>query len=267
MSKELIQSQFSDSAELYATSRVHATGASLAWLIANLDLQSDWRVLDIATGPGHTAFALAPHVFDIVATDLTPKMLEVARGLARDRNIDNVSFEVADAECLHFESASFDVVTCRIAPHHFARIDLFLSEVARVLKPGGRFGLVDNVAPDTRSTPGFSVEDLTHASTEYNLFEKIRDPGHHKALQFTEWLSALDSAGLEVLHHDLIEKPMAFQPWAERLGASAQDIAQLLRMVDEGSSVLRAFLKPEVRNGERWMTWTEAMFAVVKRGV
>ncbi len=259
MSKDLIRSQFSGHAEKYATSVVHAKGASLDGLVSHLEPQPGWRVLDIATGGGHAAFALAPHVTEVVASDLTAEMLDVERTGAEARGLSNVSFEAADAEQLHFGRGSFDAVTCRIAAHHFSRVDLFLGEVARVLKPGGRFGLVDNVAPDVRSTPGYSGQALADTAADYNAFEKLRDPSHHKALQFTEWLAALDLAGLTVLQHDLINKPMAFQPWAERLGASADVIAELKRTVDQGSTALRAFLKPDENDGELWMTLTEAM--------
>lgn len=260
MSKDLIQSQFSGSASLYATSPVHAKGASLEWLVTHMAPKPDWRVLDVATGPGHTAFAFAPHVAEVVASDLTPEMLAVARELITERGLTNVRCEAADAEALPFADNTFDAVTSRIAPHHFARIDLFLSEVLRVLKPSGVFGLVDNVAPDTRSTPGYVSSELDLAAEDYNAFESLRDPSHHKALQFTEWFRALEEAGFQVQQDALLEKPMAFQAWAERLGASADDITELLRMVDEGSTALRAFLRPEERDGARWMTWTEAMF-------
>lgn len=259
MSKDLIQSQFSKGAERYVTSRVHAKGASLDWLVSHLAPQSHWRVLDIATGPGHTAFALAPHVSKVVASDLTPRMLEVARGVAEERGLSNVVFEVADAEALPFEDGAFDAVTCRIAPHHFARIDVFLSEVARVLKPSGLFGLVDNVAPDERTTTGFAADDLDAAADAYNAFEKLRDPSHGKALQATAWFAALEAAGLRERHSAFLDKPMAFQPWAERLGASAEDISALRQMLDQGSDATRAFLRPEDRDGDRWITLTELM--------
>ncbi|MGI9405113.1 MAG: methyltransferase domain-containing protein [Hyphomicrobiaceae bacterium] len=256
MIKIINQSQFSESAERYATSPVHASGDSLQALVDAVTPQPEWRVLDIATGPGHTAFAFAPHVGEVVATDLTPRMLEVAQRLAGERELTNISFQEADAEKLPFGDATFDAVTSRIAPHHFERVDLFLSEVARVLKPGGRFGLVDNIAPDVRSTPGFAAGVLALGAQEYNAFEKLRDPGHMRALQFTEWLAALDTAGLDVLHHELLKKPMEFRPWAERLNASEEDIVELKRMIQEGSTIFRAFLRPEDRDGDLWITLT-----------
>ena len=71
MSKELVQKQFGEHAEAYATSRVHAQGASLKRLVELIQPQADWRVLDVATAAGHTAYAFAPHVAHVTATDLT----------------------------------------------------------------------------------------------------------------------------------------------------------------------------------------------------
>lgn len=257
MTKSLNRSQFGGNAEKYVTSAVHAGGASLEALVAAVAPQADWRVLDVATAAGHTAFAFSPHVAQVVASDLTPRMLEVAADEARSRGLANVSFRAADAEALPFDDATFDAVTCRIAAHHFPHVDVFLSEVKRVLKPGGVLGLVDNVAPDVRSTPGLTSDELARGATEYNAFETLRDPSHHRALQFTEWLAALDDAGFAVGHHELLAKPMAFQPWAERLNASADDIVTLRRMIDEGSSVLRAYLQPDARDDGLWFNLTE----------
>jgi len=260
MPQSLNKHQFGSNAAKYATSRVHAKGASLAALVDAVAPQPDWQMLDVATAAGHTAFAFALHVADVVASDLTPEMLDVARGLAGERGLTNVTFEAADAETLPFADDAFDAVTCRIAPHHFPHIDVFLSEVRRVLKPGGRLGLVDNLAPDTRSTPGFPADDLATAAEDYNLFEKLRDPSHACALQFTEWLEVLDAAGFTVTHHEVIEKQMSFMAWAERMQVQEQTLQELMRMVEEGSSAFRAYLKPEQSDEGLVFTISEGLF-------
>ncbi len=135
--KQLVQSQFGPNAAKYATSRVHAKGASLARLVELVQPQAEWVALDIATAAGHTAFVFAPHVARVTATDITPEMLEVAAKLAAEKGIDNVDFEPADAEDLPFADASFDLVTCRIAPHHFPHVDRFVAESFRVLSRAG----------------------------------------------------------------------------------------------------------------------------------
>ena len=263
MNKSLVQSQFGPVAAKYAVSRVHAQGASLSRLVELVRPQSGWRALDIATAAGHTALALAPHVEHVTAADITPQMLTVAQGLARERGIGNVSFEEADAENMPFAGGAFDLVTCRIAPHHFSNVPRFLSEVARVLKPGGVFGLVDNIAPDANTTSGDAAE-LADAAEYFTAFEKLRDPSHVLCLSLAEWLRLTGAAGLAVQHHELLDKPMAFEPWAEQMRSGADNKAELERMLLEAPPALREFLRPERRDGALWFTVVEAVIVAGK---
>ena len=139
MSKTLVQHQFGANAANYSTSAVHAKGASLARLVNLVKPGKDWIVLDIATGAGHTAAAFAPHVAKVIASDLTPEMLEEAHKLAKAKGLANMETATADAEQLPFGDRSFDLVTCRIAPHHFPDVAAFVAESWRVLKSGGIF--------------------------------------------------------------------------------------------------------------------------------
>ena len=85
-SKSLAQERFGTFAATYATSRSHAKGGSLPRLVELLAPHKGATALDIATGAGHVALALAPHVTHVIASDLTPQMLMVARGLAAERH-------------------------------------------------------------------------------------------------------------------------------------------------------------------------------------
>ena len=259
MPKSLVQQQFGAHAAAYATSAVHAKGASLGRLIELVKPQAHWRALDIATGAGHTAAAFAPHVAHVIASDITGEMLEEARKLAAQRGLANMETAVADAEALPFEDAHFDLVTCRIAPHHFPGIPTFVSEVRRVLKPGGIFALVDNIAPDAESTPGFPNAELRHASLAYNALEKIRDPSHGRCLGMAEWGEVIGDTGLQLVHKERLGKDMEFQPWAERLGSDAATIERLRAMLTEGAPALQAFLRPRLEDGRLWFTLDEAI--------
>src|SRR4029078_12698061 len=144
MNKSLVQQQFGAHAAAYATSTVHAKGASLSRLVELVQPKSTWQALDVATGAGHTALAFAPHVARVIASDLTAEMLVVAARLANAKASATMDTAPADAEALLFEDARFDLVTCRIAPHHFPDIPTFVGEVWRTLKPGGTVAAVDN---------------------------------------------------------------------------------------------------------------------------
>ena len=247
MSKSLVQQQFGAHAAAYATSTVHAKGASLGRLVELVEPQKAWHALDIATGAGHTAAAFAPHVAHVIASDLTPEMLDEARKLAAAKGFANMETAPADAEALPFDARQFDLVTCRIAPHHFPDIADFVGRGLARLKPGGTFALVDNIAPDEESTPGFTAAELRDAARAYNAFEKIRDPSHGRCLGMAEWSKVLADTGFDRDAQGAIPKDMEFDPWAERMGCDAATIERLRAMLTDGAPALQAFLKPRLR--------------------
>ena len=210
MNKNLSQEHFGKTAASYLTSTPHALGKSLQRLVDLTKPQKNWRALDIATGGGHVAYTFAPHVERVWATDITQEMLDMVKGEAAKRGLANLRTTYAKAEALPFEDASFDLVTCRIAPHHFDSIPEFLSEVRRVLKASGVFAVVDNVVPEG------SVGDYV------NAFERFRDPSHLRAWTMEEWRVALKNAGFAINHEEQIYKNMEFKSWAARHDADMQ---------------------------------------------
>src|SRR5262245_6804253 len=115
---------FGERAESYTTSAAHADEQVLAQIVLLAQAQPDWTALDIATGTGHTALAVAPYVASVIGFDLTPEMLAEADKLRAARGVSNVSFREGDVHSLPFPNASFDLVTSRRAPHHFSNIKL-----------------------------------------------------------------------------------------------------------------------------------------------
>jgi len=239
--KRGISARFGAAAGNYVRSAVHARGDDLVRMVDLAELRGDERVLDVATGGGHTALAFAPHVREVVASDLTPDMLAAAGDLIQGRGVENVSFELADAEDLPFADENFDVVTCRIAAHHFPDPKSFIREVDRVLKPGGTFLLDDNVAPEAPVLDEFM-----------NRFEKWRDPGHVRAHRVSEWRAMMEETGLEVEHAEMEPKPYKdFGEWTDRIGmpeeerdalerwllAAPPELKEYFRIVEEGGRV------------------------------
>src|SRR5690349_1633215 len=130
---ELVTKQFSPTAANYATSKGHKNEEELARLVGLLRLSGKEEALDVATGAGHTAFALSPFAQRVVAFDLTEAMLEqVAKGAA-SRGLGNIEVVLGQAESMPFEDESFDIVTNRLAAHHFAALWDALQETGRVL--------------------------------------------------------------------------------------------------------------------------------------
>src|SRR5436305_8092361 len=129
--------------------------------------RGDERALDVGTGAGTLALALAPLVAEVVGVDVVSELLERARSHAPE----NVTFLEADATNLPFEPASFDLVCCRRTLHHVAHPERAVSELTRVARPGGRVFVDDQIAP---------VDPL--AALELDRFERARDPSPTRCL-------------------------------------------------------------------------------------
>ena len=242
MTKDQVRQQFGANAAAYVSSPTHAQGASLVRLVELVDPQPAWRILDVATAAGHTALAFAPRVAGVVGLDLTPEMLPLAARLAEERGATNVAFTVGDVDDLPFDGA-FDLVTCRIAPHHFADIGRFLAEAARVLRPGGLLAVVDNVVPGSRRH-GKQADREREAGAYVNAFEKLRDPSHVRCLSFEAWGDTLAAVGLVVAAAETIDKRLTFETWAARHSPETQ--TRLRAMLLQAPEAARAFLDPRV---------------------
>jgi ubiquinone/menaquinone biosynthesis C-methylase UbiE len=241
-SAQAAQRQFGAIAAAYATSAVHASGEDLQVLIETADLNGSESALDLGCGAGHTALALARHARDVVAADVTPEMLQVAQQLAGQRGLTNVRFQEADATDLPFEPASFDLVTSRYSAHHFPDPARAAAEVARVLRPGGRFLLADTVAPEA---PLFD--------TFCNAVELLRDPSHVRNARITEWERILRAAGLEfaLIWRSTLE--LEGSGWIQRSHTSSQMVDAIRTLFrDAPPSVREAFA---LRDGTAW-GWT-----------
>jgi ubiquinone/menaquinone biosynthesis C-methylase UbiE len=250
--REEVKRRFGAAAESYVRSSDHAQGESLDRLIEIVAPESGWRALDVATGGGHTALALSPHVREVTATDITPPMLAAAARFFAERGARNIRTAEADAQALPFEDASFDLVTCRIAPHHFPDCARFVREAARVVRPGGVVAVIDNVVPEDRE-----------AAAAVNAFEKLRDPSHHRAYTEREWLDMFAAAGLAVTHAEPFRKRIGFDGWAARMSVDDATRARLLEMLRATEGETRAWLRPEARDGK----WSFSLAELLVSGI
>lgn len=248
--QQAVVDQFGEHAADYVHSAVHARGDSLQRLLTLTRPQAGWEVLDVATGAGHTAFAFAPQVSAVWATDITPQMLVATQNGAAERGLTNVHTETAGAMQLPFEDRRFDLVTCRIAPHHFLDNRVFVAEAGRVLKPGGKLAVVDNVVP-----PGPSGDFV-------NAFEKLRDPSHARCLTLGEWVETFQKNGFELVAEEQHEKEIDFNFWAKRHDPWMQRF--LRAMLLESSPSVRSFLQPRLEAGSETFRLTEGILVGVK---
>lgn len=233
MPAEEAQQRFDRFSHRYVQSQSHARGIDLQRLLALADPQPHWQLLDIATGGGHTARTFAPFVRGITLIDLAMRMLVAARGQLLENPLPGASAVQARAEDLPFRPGSFDLVTCRIAPHHFPDVPGFLAACRRVLRPGGILLLQDHVLPEDRLAGGY-----------IDAFEKLRDPSHIRAFSESEWLEKISAAGLQVEHHEQIEKRHDFHTWAARQDSSPETVAMLRALIAAAPSVVLDWLQP-----------------------
>ncbi|MFO7321869.1 MAG: methyltransferase domain-containing protein [Chloroflexota bacterium] len=217
----------------YVTSDIHASGHDLDRLIEVVAPQADWLALDIATGGGHTALHVARHTRRVVATDFGLDMLVAAREYAQAQGAANLTFAGADAEQLPFAGQCFNLVTCRVAAHHFPDVYRFVVEAARVLKPGGLLAILDHLLPDD-----------PRAADYIEAFETLRDPSHHRAFNEAEWRGLLLDAGLTVEHVEKLERAALLVPWAERQGCSPETIERLRIMLAQAPQAVAEWIRP-----------------------
>jgi SAM-dependent methyltransferase len=191
---------WSDRAEAYRTSAVHAAGE-------DLDLTVEWcepgpgvTAIDVATGGGHVARRLREAGATVVTVDPAP-------GMQADTT--------APAEDLPFADSSFDVAVCRLAAHHFADVIAAVKEMARVARH--RVVICDNTF-------------VSEASEEA---DRTRDPSHVRNYSVAEWHSFFELAGLEVADERYLERPLEIQPWLDRAQTPVADQARVRELLGD----------------------------------
>ena len=175
-------------AQAYRESEAHREGA-------DLDVIVEWAAgartaLDVATGGGHVARRLREAGLEVVSCDPAP-------GMQPD--------VVCRAEHLPFADASFDVVACRVAAHHFEDIGAAVRELARVA--GDRVLIADNLYLGEREEEA----------------DRLRDPTHVRNYTEDEWRSLFAAAGLRLDGAVRFAKAIEVEPWLERAGCNGED--------------------------------------------
>jgi SAM-dependent methyltransferase len=197
---------WSGRAQAFRESDVHRHGE-------DLDLLVEWAsgaetALDVASGGGHVARRLRDAGLEVVSSDPAP-------GMEPD--------VICRAEDLPFATASFDVVACRRAAHHFADVRAALGEMARVSR---HFVL---------------VEDLLYDGEEAEAAHRLRDPSHVRSYSEAEWRRLFEAVGLDVEAVELFPgRGLDFQAWLDRVecsGAEAERVRESLGERVEGGRV------------------------------
>jgi len=204
---------WSSRAEAFRESPTHREGPDLDLLVEMCEPGDGVKVLDVASGGGHVARRLRAEGCTVVTVDPAP-------GMQAD--------VVASADHLPFDDGSFDVVTCRIAAHHFPDIRAAVTEMARV---SNRLLVIeDNV---------FRGEDVEEA-------ERLRDPTHVRCYSEDEWKVLVNDAGFEVERVEHFPRRQSFSAWLERVDTppdAARRISELLAdRIEDGMLALESIV-------------------------
>jgi SAM-dependent methyltransferase len=168
-------------------------------------VRGDEKVLDSGCGSGAFAFAVAPLVAEVVGVDADDERLQAGRELAPA----NVRLEAGDASSLDFDRASFDLAGCLRVLHHARRPELVVSELARVVRPGGRILLVDQIA---------SADPLR--ALELDQFERARDPLHTRLLPDGDVQALLDANDLLLMRNEILHEERPLDEYLDVAGTS-----------------------------------------------
>jgi ubiquinone/menaquinone biosynthesis C-methylase UbiE len=259
---ELVRVNFGRAAGDYVSSPIHAKGRSLTRLVEIVEFGDSWKALDIATGAGHTALAIAPYVDEIIATDITFQMVSAARKLGEGRGVTIIHAAAAAADQQPFAKSQFDLVTCRIAAHHFPSIGSFIAESRRLLRPGGILAVVDNISPADSRDIRKSKRDRD-PSRYINALEKYRDKSHWRMLSEIEWVEEFYQAGFRTLRREKLEKTLDYESWRKRMNVTGADELRLRSMLMQAPETVHQYLKPRLENGRLIFNLTELIIVGV----
>lgn len=171
--------------------------------------EGDERAIDVGTGTGALAFALAPYVAEVVAVDTSPDLLEQAR--LRAAGFPNITFSEGDGTKLGVLPGTFDLAGCARTLHHVRRPELFVAELARVTRPSGRVLVIDQIAP---GDPLVAVE--------LDRFERARDPSHTRLLPDVDIRSLLEANGLVVERTQFVEEKRDLDSYLDLAGCEGE---------------------------------------------
>jgi ubiquinone/menaquinone biosynthesis C-methylase UbiE len=210
--QDLVRDQFTRTAEVFGNA-VMQTRAAEAEILAQMVAakKSDWAV-DLACGTGALALAFARHVHWIIGLDLTPAMLALAQRTAQEANARNVAFALGNAQYIPFPDASLDITLSSYALHHVPEPGRVIGEMSRVLKRGGRAGIID-----------IFVEEDPRRAEMHDRIERVRDPSHVRTLARSEFASLFAAHRLRITGTHVEELTLDFDQWMHRAGREPSD--------------------------------------------
>ncbi len=248
-----VRSRFAPVAANYARSTFHASTERLQEVLDLAKPRPGDLALDVATGTGNTAFALAPYVRRVIGLDVTREMLDQARRITAENAIKNVDWVIGDAMALPFQDETFDLYTVRAAPHHFADVDAFLREAFRVLKRDRDAAFID-------CAPPAAAREVLHE------VEVRRDPSHVRSLTVDEWAERLERAGFDVELATIRELDWDYDEWMKNMAVAPHLADELAGVIEAAQGDALTQLHPVRREGRLRHAYWHCLVRAHKRG-
>lgn len=247
--------QFDRQSDQYGKSHILSDTTDVSEALVGILLPRGGRALDVATGGGHTALAIARLGWRVIAGDVSARMLENARKLLWEEGLE-LETSLFPAEQMPFPDNTFDLVTVRVAPHHFSSPEKFITEVARVLKSGGHFLLIDGTVPDND----------TETSGWLHQVEKWRDPTHGRFLSPAGWMTLVTTNELRIVSSRLHYKKQPDLEWYfETAATPLENRVCVLESVHTASPHVRQTLRINEENG-RIVWWWPILTLLARKG-
>ena len=249
---KIIRKEFTKQAEKFGEKGLTLSSEEyLNWMVNFLPLQSNFQVLDVATGTGHLCRAIAPYVREVIGLDTTPEMLSKARLEIEKTGISNITLQEGLAESLPYPDHTFDMVVSRLAIHHFDRPEIQIKEMSRVCKPGHFVGIIDLLS-----------QNEEHLIQSYNHLERLRDPSHTRALTRDELVRMMETAALSVRLEDSRNIEVNLERWLQMSGTDKK-VGQYIRALveEELSGGDATGMRPFYKGGQLMFLQTWAIIA------
>lgn len=225
--------QYHTRSQAYLESPVHAAGPDLAraQALVGESMSNHGVALDVGCGAGHLSFALAPHLARVVALDPSAEMLATVGKAAFSRGLSQIETATGSAEALPFEDGSFDLVCTRYSAHHWTNLELALTDMERVLKPGGGLLLIDILGHENAL-----------ADTHLQTIELLRDRSHVRNRSVSEWTSLLAGAGFGDVLHEALQTQIDFATWVARMRTPPGRVAMIREVQNDAPKEVKEAL-------------------------
>jgi ubiquinone/menaquinone biosynthesis C-methylase UbiE len=240
MYEDSVRQEFTHQSKSFGISAAMTSAQTLGALIELVPEEADARWLDVACGPGVISRALARRVGEVNGVDLTPAMVEEAERRSREEGIDSVSFALGDATALDFADGSFDGAITRLSLHHVPAPGRVVSEMARVVRPGG-WVVISDLAADIDGEAAAWREEI----------ERLRDPSHWACRTPKSLRSMGEAAGLVVESEDLVAVDIDFDDWLARGSAGPAVAGLVASLLEEQPSSAESFKVIDGDDGKR----------------